>query len=154
MMKLPTVQAVPAPFLPIPDGEGVYLLAFFYRGQHVAYGGASPRGRALHYCGYASNIRRRVGEHATGAGSRLCRAAWLAGYDVRLVRVWNGRGRDFERSLKDAHNLARVCPLCAYHLADGRELAGSDASDAPTFEPFGERIRQQRLPRLLHESEG
>lgn len=149
-MKLTALQAIPAsgsaPTLPIPDGAGVYLLAFFRDGRHVAYGGASPRGRALHYLGWSENIRRRIGEHIAGEGSRLCRAARLAGYELRLVRVWSGRGRDFERSIKDAHNLARVCPLCAYHLADGD---GSDAT-GERFEPF-ERIRQQRLP---HESEG
>lgn len=144
MMKLPTVAALPtppasgsAPTLPIPDGEGVYLLAFFYRGRHIAYGGASPRGRALHYLGYARDIRRRIGEHITGEGSRLCRAVSLAGYELRVVRVWNGRGRDFERSIKDAHNLARVCPLCAYRLDTVGEGARSAdvRRSAPIFEP-------------------
>ena len=101
-----------------PTGAGVYLLAFYRDGVHIAYGGASPRGRALHYCGWASNIRARLALHIAGEGSRLCRAVARSGYELRLVRVWHGQGRDYERALKNGHNLARVCPICAYALAD------------------------------------
>ena len=104
--------------LTAPHTSGVYLLAFYRNGQHIAYGSASPRGRALHYCGWASDIRARLAAHLAGEGSRLCRAVTRAGYELRLVRVWHDRGRSYERSIKNGHNLARVCPLCAYALAE------------------------------------
>lgn len=106
-----------------PTGAGVYLLAFYRDGEHIAYtGAASPHARALHYCGYAHDIRARLALHIAGEGSRLCRAVARAGYELRLVRVWHGQGRDMERALKNGHNLARVCPICCYALADRGEL--------------------------------
>ena len=122
-----------------PTGEGVYLLAFYRNGAHVAYGGASPRGRALHYCGWASNIRARLAAHLAGEGSRLCRAVARAGYEIRLVRVWHGRGRDYERALKARHNLAPVCPVCLYALADRGEGGPSSASSGLDGAPGADR---------------
>ena len=120
-----------------PDGEGVYLLAFYRDGVHMPYG-AGARGRALHYCGWASNIRARLARHMAGEGSRLCRAVARAGYELRLVRVWHGRGRDYERELKARHNLARVCPVCAYALASSRhpgEPAGEGGGELWSVTP-------------------
>jgi len=113
--------------LAAPTTSGVYLLAFYRNGQHSAYhpeDSANPHARALHYCGWASDIRARLAAHLAGEGSRLCCAVIRAGYELRLVRVWHGQTRTYERSLKNAHNLARVCPLCAYQLAAGPAREG------------------------------
>lgn len=125
----PTRRHPSASLADAPTGEGVYLLAFYKDGVHVAYG-VGARGRALHYAGYASNIRERLARHVAGEGSRLCRAVARAGYELRLVRVWHGMGREYERELKARHNLGRVCPVCADALASSR----------PTGEPIGEGI--------------
>lgn len=109
---------LPLSIVEAPAVEGVYLLAFLHRGEHVAYGAsASTRGHAMHYLGHARNIRERVREHVTGRGARLTLAAFLAGYEMRLVRVWAHAGRDIERRLKRAHRLALHCPLCKYRIA-------------------------------------
>jgi hypothetical protein len=101
-----------------PARGGVYLIAFFRDGRHVAYGSDDPRGKALHYCGWAQDVAARLAEHRRGQGGRLPRAVMLAGYELRLVRVWPGRTRAFERAVKNRHRLAEVCPVCAYRLGD------------------------------------
>lgn len=110
--------SLPRSIVEAPAGEGVYLLAFLLAGEHVAYGASAstPHAGGAHYCGWARNIRERVCEHATGAGARLTLAAFLAGYEMRLVRVWPHAGRDVERRMKQAHRLGRYCPLCKYRI--------------------------------------
>lgn len=93
--------------------KGVYLLHFEPRYKHAG-----------HYLGFAKDILRRVHEHRTGcAGCKLTDAAAGAGVTMMLVRVWKGKGRKFERSLKGFRrdksgkstavgSLARICPAC------------------------------------------
>lgn len=88
---------------------GVYLLHFVPRFKHAG-----------HYLGWADDIGERLKEHRAGRGARLTKAASKAGCLLRLVRVWDGENREFERSLKGrgktgkAHTgtLARLCPEC------------------------------------------
>lgn len=98
--------------------EGVYLLAFMRHGEHTPYGtGRSSHAGAVHYLGYSEDIGRRLVEHAHGQGAKLPRAVVRAGWTLHLVRVWPGGSRELERRIKDGHNLARVCPWCAWQLA-------------------------------------
>lgn len=102
-----------------PAIPGVYLLALFHHRAHVPYGAdpKRPHAGAMHYAGWArDSIAARVREHATGQGSRLTLAAYLAGYSFQLVRVWPYAGRDTERAIKSSHRLAIHCPLCRFHI--------------------------------------
>lgn len=94
-----------------PRSSGVYLLAFYKDGRHVRYG-SSARGSALHYCGWARNIAARIKRHRQGVGARLVAAVIAAGYEARLVAVWDGQDRAYERKLKQRHNLGDFCPVC------------------------------------------
>lgn len=98
-----------------PVTGGVYLLAFYRDGRHVPYRHAG------HYLGWAEDITRRIAEHraAGSAANPLCAAAVRAGYELRLIRTWPNGTRTLERSMKDGHDLARVCPVCAFRLGDG-----------------------------------
>jgi hypothetical protein len=46
-----------------------------------------------------------------------------AGYEIRLVRVWLGAGREQERRLKRWHSGARLCPVCGAHIQQEEEEA-------------------------------
>lgn len=71
-----------------------------------------PYRHARHYLGWAKrDVTRRVGEHLSGQGSPLVRAAVGAGGSVLLARVWMGQGRSQERRLK-SKGTARYCPFC------------------------------------------
>lgn len=87
----------------LPNARGLYLLHFAPRYLHAG-----------HYLGFATNIRRRVGEH-TACGPRsspLVRAALRAGSLVTVTRTWPGEGRITERRLKRGGGLSRHCPVC------------------------------------------
>jgi hypothetical protein len=60
----------------------VYLIAFFHKGRHVAYGSDDPRGKALHYLGWAQERARVVGAHAQKDGKPVPGAATLALLDA------------------------------------------------------------------------
>lgn len=70
--------------------------------------------QARHYTGYTPDSRlvQRIEEHGSPRGSRLCRVANERGHELVLVRVWAGKGRDFERLLKRRKNAPKLCPLC------------------------------------------
>lgn len=88
----------------------VYLLHFE---QPIAPG----RYTAQHYLGSTQrNLKKRLAEHATGHGSRLCAVAAERGIGFRVARVWPG-GRKAERRLKDRHAGPRLCPICNGALA-------------------------------------
>lgn len=109
---------LPASITEAPHAMGVYLLAFVYRGEHAPLGtrpGCAHAG-AAHYLGWAHDIAERTREHATGRGGPLTLAAFLAGYELRLVAYWPGATRTTERAMKRTHRLARYCPLCKYRL--------------------------------------
>lgn len=56
---------------------GVYPLAFYFTGEHVAYPPArtSRYAGALHYLGVAADIRARIEAHRSGRGGEVCRHA-------------------------------------------------------------------------------
>ncbi|MBD2503881.1 GIY-YIG nuclease family protein [Anabaena azotica] len=86
----------------------VYLIHF-----SEAIGGLG-KASAKHYIGYAkSSLRRRLKEHRSGEGSKICRAAvFQYGRELILARYWRNGDRELERKLKKQHNHARFCPLC------------------------------------------
>lgn len=98
--------------VPVPRGSGVYLLAFYRVKRHLPYG-AGVYGTALHYCGWSAHMRHRIIQHRGGTGAKLCAAVVAAGYRLRVVAVWPGESRVWERQLKANHDLARYCPICA-----------------------------------------
>lgn len=78
-----------------------------------------PYKHARHYIGYADDIGRRFYEHEMlSKGSRLLTVAVAAGCSLHLARIWPGKDRKFERSLKGGKdgnrtwNRARLCPIC------------------------------------------
>ena len=68
-----------------------------------------PYFHAGHYVGYSDDIARRVETHRKGQGSPLLAAALMAGIDFRVVRIWPGADRHFERQLHNRHG-SRLCP--------------------------------------------
>lgn len=93
--------------VPAPDASGVYLLALYLNGTH------SPYRHAWHYMGWAQNIRERLALHRSGKGARFTQVVIAQGYEIQLVRVWPGAGRDVERQYKRWHGGARLCPICS-----------------------------------------
>ena len=84
--------------------QGVYLLHFERP--------ISPKHTCQHYLGYADDIERRIEEHRNGRGARLTAVAKERGIGFRVVRVWEGADRQFERSLKNRKNAPKLCPCC------------------------------------------
>ena len=99
-----------APLHPEPTGstptlplQGCYLLHLdqpYCSGRHPGAG---------HYVGYSDNIPERIATHRKGQGSPLLAAALAAGIDFRLVRIWPGADRRFERKLHNRHG-SRLWP--------------------------------------------
>lgn len=71
----------------------------------------NPRGKALHYLGYAFSLEDRLARHMSGFGSHLMAAVVKAGIPWRVVKTWRG-GRKLERKLKNQKNAPRLCPVC------------------------------------------
>ncbi len=80
---------------------GVYLLHF-----------SRPYKHAKHYIGWAKSIDTRYLEHVTGTGARLTQVVSDAGIELIQARVWEGKGKDWERQLKNCHKPSRFCPIC------------------------------------------
>jgi predicted GIY-YIG superfamily endonuclease len=80
----------------------VYLICFERPLQH-----------AHHYIGWAKDLDRRLEHHRAGTGANLMRVVGEAGIGWSVARVWPGEGRDFERRLKNTHNVRRYCPVCS-----------------------------------------
>ncbi len=72
----------------------------------------SPNHTAQHYLGYADDIARRIETHRKGHGARLTQVAKERRIGFTVVRVWEGKGRDFERQLKNRKNTPKLCPIC------------------------------------------
>lgn len=70
-----------------------------------------PFHHARHYLGWTSNLKSRIDRHWEGHGSKLIRAAILAGISFTLVMTWEGT-RQRERELKNRHNGPKLCPIC------------------------------------------
>ena len=88
-----------------PAIPGCYLVCF----SEPFHGGNGRHIGARHYVGYSDNIAERLATHRKRQGSPLLAAALDAGIDWRLVRVWPGEGRAFERRLHNRHG-SRLCP--------------------------------------------
>lgn len=69
---------------------------------------------ARHYIGTCADNRldTRLSEHEKGQGARLTQVARELGRELILTRVWTGKGRRFERKLKNRKNAPKLCPLC------------------------------------------
>ena len=86
-------------------GECVYL-------YHLAEP-ISNEHTSQHYLGWAPKLAGRDYHHKQGRGARFTQVAVERGIEFKLVRVWPGADRNFERELKDQKNLAMLCPHCA-----------------------------------------
>ncbi len=67
---------------------------------------------AQHYIGYADSVAKRVKKHGTSEGARMLQVARQRGITFQHVRSWWGKGRDFERQLKNRKKSRLLCPLC------------------------------------------
>jgi hypothetical protein len=105
----------------------VYLLHF-----NKPYG---DKHKVQHYLGYTARdtIEPRMKEHLHGHGNPLVKAVLAAGIEVQVAKVWlptldeNGNPakestRWFEKKLKHAKNLRRVCPICMLERKNTRPL--------------------------------
>lgn len=90
----------------------VYLLKY----DNPAGDPERPRCSARYYIGYARDVdlERRIEQHRRGT-SKAKLPAWFArqGIGFKVVRVWEGRGRTFERRLKNAGHYDRHDPGAA-----------------------------------------
>lgn len=89
--------------------NGVYLLHFSRKYKHAA-----------HYIGWAKYIDERIQHHVQGTGAKLTAVVSDAGIDLIKARVWEGKGKDFERRLKKQHKPQDFCPLCSGEKANKR----------------------------------
>ena len=80
---------------------GVYLLHFSSKYKHAA-----------HYIGWAKKIDARINHHKHGTGARLCAVVVEAGIELIEARKWEGKGKDFERHLKNQKKPSAFCPIC------------------------------------------
>lgn len=74
-----------------------------------------PLHHAQHYLGCTTCLSGRLEAHALGSGSRLCRALMNMGLHWKLSALGicsAAQMRRVERSIKNAHNLPRYCPIC------------------------------------------
>lgn len=78
-----------------------------------------PFKHAAHYVGYARELDKRLAHHAAGTGANLLRVVGAAGIAWKVVRVWEGQDRAFERRLKNCKHTARYCPVCAEEKVRG-----------------------------------
>jgi predicted GIY-YIG superfamily endonuclease len=67
---------------------------------------------ARHYVGFADKVARRLEHHKHGTGARILAACNALGIVYDIARTWEGKGRGFERKLKNCKNAARYCPVC------------------------------------------
>jgi len=76
----------------------------------------NPLHHAEHYSGSTESLFRRLRNHATGSGSRLCQVLYARGIHWRLAALaecCHDRMRKLERQLKDQHAGPTYCPLCS-----------------------------------------
>ena len=88
--------------------SGVYLICF---GQNPKTGKQGIH-HAKHYVGWSSDIALREERHLSGFGAKLLKAAILLGVPWRIVAVWPGKDRNYERSIKKSKNTPIICPRC------------------------------------------
>ncbi|MFA4972985.1 MAG: GIY-YIG nuclease family protein [bacterium] len=92
----------------IGKGKCVYMIHFDRPVGDVS----NPHGSAQHYIGYTTDLEARMKEHRAGNGSKLMAAVSAQGIAWRVVVVWPGAGRDWERQLKRRKDTPRWCPIC------------------------------------------
>lgn len=88
-----------------------------------------PLGHAQHYLGWALDVAAREHLHRIGKGSAILRAANVAGITWRVVRMWEGVDRHFERRLKKRKRAPALCPECK-EAARAKNTAQKRASRA------------------------
>jgi predicted GIY-YIG superfamily endonuclease len=83
--------------------SAVYVLHFDPPFQHAA-----------HYIGFTEHedVATRLGEHVSGRGSPLVKAAVRAGSRVEIAHVFVNGTRTFDRSLKNRADVCRWCRCC------------------------------------------
>lgn len=79
-----------------------------------------PYEHARHYLGWASVLSWRIGHHQRSTGARLLAVLNEHGIGWRVVWVWPGTDRHFERKLKNQGGLARRCPKCGVKPTAGK----------------------------------
>lgn len=65
-------------------------------------------GHAKYYIGWARDLPGRIHNHRKGRGARITQVAVERGFDLVVVAVWHGVDRNFERTLKNRKNAARI----------------------------------------------
>ena len=80
---------------------GVYLIHF-----------SEPYRHAKHYIGWSQKIAARFQHHQNGTGANLCAVAVARGIGLEIVRIWEGKGRDWERKVKNYKKTKLLCPVC------------------------------------------
>src|ERR671938_1499441 len=98
MSTSPLSNEPAGPTASVPAITGCYLICL-----------DEPYFHARHYVGFSDDIPARIATHRKGQGSPLLAAALAAGIDFRLVRVWPGADRRFQRKLHNRHG-SRLCP--------------------------------------------
>lgn len=102
----------------------VYLLTF---DQPI-----SDKHTTQSYCGWAKDLRSRIGDHRRGCGARLTQVTKERGIGFQVARVWVG-SRKTERRIKN--------------LKNGRRLATGQANVR-----FAPELSQSDIEFLLQES--
>jgi len=74
----------------------------------------NPLFPCMHYLGWTVDVNARFTLHATGLGARLCQVAIERGISFRIVRLWEGVEKSFERELKNRRNAPKLCPVCCH----------------------------------------
>ena len=54
----------------------------------------------------------RLSQHKRNQGARILEVCNERGIGYKLVRLWRGRNRSFERQLKNRKNAKFLCPEC------------------------------------------
>jgi GNAT superfamily N-acetyltransferase len=80
-----------------------------------------PYKHARHYLGWALNAESRIQQHENGTGARLTQVIRDAGIGFQVAKIWEGKTRNFERSLKNQGGLNRQCPICKAQGLDSRK---------------------------------
>ena len=88
----------------------VYLIHFSEKLHH-----------AQHYIGFVEDdLLQRIALHKSNRGAKLLAAVNNNGIEWKVVRVWQGGDRSFERKLKNYKKARCFCPVCGQELTDKR----------------------------------
>ena len=72
-----------------------------------------PLKHAAHYVGFTKqNVENRFQEHVNGTGARITQVCNDQGITYVVARMFKGKGRKFERKLKNTHSVKDYCPIC------------------------------------------